>query len=376
MRTLFLSLLALVAISVLCAVLLATLAARGATGRSLSALRATRGGAATSHRLRSGLVIGQVAAASALLLLAGFFVHALRTSDRGPALAPVLAAPFLDRVSLRLDDATARELLPEIEARVGALPGVESLAEAALHEPIDGIHHRRLSFRPQLGDLVRPLARDNLFACGGCTRRRLRSSGLRGGRRWRRLHSRNCLLRKGRDRASQQQSIDIKRNAVGVVDSIASEDLGKLPDQNVAESLQRIAGVTIERNRGEGRYVSVRGFGPKFNAVTVNGRTLATARTPGCDTGLPEPAGTTVGEAVAASRGEGRSVRRGDLIIAAVVAGADNLGALVFRPDRPLADSVRLRELSGADRTRLKDSLRAIREWQEKATYHYQTDLV
>jgi iron complex outermembrane receptor protein len=77
-------------------------------------------------------------------------------------------------------------------------------------------------------------------------------------------------------RASQQQSIDIKRQAVGVVDSIASEDLGKLPDQNVAESLQRIPGVTIERNRGEGRYVSVRGFGPKFNAVTVNGRTLAT----------------------------------------------------------------------------------------------------
>jgi TonB-dependent receptor len=77
-------------------------------------------------------------------------------------------------------------------------------------------------------------------------------------------------------RASQRASIDIKRNAVGVVDSIVAEDLGKLPDQNVAESLQRIAGVTIERNRGEGRYVTVRGFGPKFNAVTVNGRTLAT----------------------------------------------------------------------------------------------------
>ncbi len=73
-----------------------------------------------------------------------------------------------------------------------------------------------------------------------------------------------------------KQSIDIKRTAIGVVDSIASEDLGKLPDQNVAESLQRVAGVTIERNRGEGRYISVRGFGPKFNAVTVNGRTLAT----------------------------------------------------------------------------------------------------
>ena len=77
-------------------------------------------------------------------------------------------------------------------------------------------------------------------------------------------------------RASQRASIDIKRNAVGVVDSIVAEDLGKLPDQNVAEALQRIPGVTIERNRGEGRYISVRGLGPQFNAVTVNGRTLPT----------------------------------------------------------------------------------------------------
>src|SRR3569833_2766238 len=77
-------------------------------------------------------------------------------------------------------------------------------------------------------------------------------------------------------RASQRASIDIKRDSISVVDSIVATDLGKLPDQNVAESLQRIAGVTIERNRGEGRYVTVRGFGPKFNAVTVNGRTLAT----------------------------------------------------------------------------------------------------
>ncbi|MFD1786304.1 TonB-dependent receptor [Sphingomonas floccifaciens] len=77
-------------------------------------------------------------------------------------------------------------------------------------------------------------------------------------------------------RAAERASIDIKRNSVAVVDSIVAEDLGKLPDGNVAESLQRVAGVTIERNRGEGRFVTVRGFGPKFNAVTVNGRTLAT----------------------------------------------------------------------------------------------------
>jgi iron complex outermembrane receptor protein len=77
-------------------------------------------------------------------------------------------------------------------------------------------------------------------------------------------------------RAAERAAIDIKRNSVAVVDSIVAEDLGKLPDGNVAESLQRVTGVTIERNRGEGRFVTVRGFGPKFNAVTVNGRTLAT----------------------------------------------------------------------------------------------------
>ena len=80
-------------------------------------------------------------------------------------------------------------------------------------------------------------------------------------------------------RRSIKNAIDTKKSAINAVDSIAAEDLGKLPDQNVAESLQRVPGVTIERNRGEGRYVSVRGFGPKFNAVTVNGRTLATDNT-------------------------------------------------------------------------------------------------
>jgi DNA-binding PucR family transcriptional regulator len=72
--------------------------------------------------------------------------------------------------------------------------------------------------------------------------------------------------------------------------------------------------------------------------IDARGRALATAVTPGCAAAAPEPAEDTVGEAVAASRGEGRGVRRGDLVIAAVVAGADNLGALVFRPARPLAD--------------------------------------
>src|SRR6185436_20185345 len=72
-------------------------------------------------------------------------------------------------------------------------------------------------------------------------------------------------------RQSLQQAVDIKRTAVNSVDAIAVEDLGKLPDQNVAESLQRINGVTIERNRGDGQFISVRGLGPQFNVVTLNG---------------------------------------------------------------------------------------------------------
>jgi len=77
-------------------------------------------------------------------------------------------------------------------------------------------------------------------------------------------------------RASQRQSIEIKRSSINAVDAIASEDLGKMPDQNVAESLQRVPGITIDHNRGVGNGVTVRGLGPEFNTVTVNGRVIAT----------------------------------------------------------------------------------------------------
>ncbi len=77
-------------------------------------------------------------------------------------------------------------------------------------------------------------------------------------------------------RGSLTRNIDIKRDAVGVVDSISQEDIGKFPDLNVAESLQRITGVSIDRNGGEGQQVTVRGFGPQFNTVLVNGRQIAT----------------------------------------------------------------------------------------------------
>ncbi|WP_223796536.1 TonB-dependent receptor [Sphingomonas nostoxanthinifaciens] len=76
-------------------------------------------------------------------------------------------------------------------------------------------------------------------------------------------------------RASLERSIAIKRDSVGVVDAISAEDIGKFPDTNLAESLQRITGVSINRRNGEGSDVTVRGFSAQYNLVTLNGRQLA-----------------------------------------------------------------------------------------------------
>ena len=75
-------------------------------------------------------------------------------------------------------------------------------------------------------------------------------------------------------RASLEASADIKRNAQGVVDAISAEDIGKFPDTNLAESLQRISGVSIDRSIGEGSKITVRGVGPDFNLVLLNGRQM------------------------------------------------------------------------------------------------------
>src|SRR4051812_18220169 len=82
-------------------------------------------------------------------------------------------------------------------------------------------------------------------------------------------------------RGSLKQSMEIKRDSSGVVDAISSEDIGKFPDTNLAESLQRITGVSIDRVNGEGGSGSVPGFGPNFNLRTLNGPPLpaATVRT-------------------------------------------------------------------------------------------------
>ncbi len=70
------------------------------------------------------------------------------------------------------------------------------------------------------------------------------------------------------------RSMNVKRDMSGVVDAISAEEMGKFPDTNLAESLQRITGVTVSRSNGEGSQITVRGFGPSFNLVTLNGRQM------------------------------------------------------------------------------------------------------
>jgi len=72
-------------------------------------------------------------------------------------------------------------------------------------------------------------------------------------------------------RASLNAALDEKRNATGVVDVIKAEDIADFPDNNLAESIQRIPGVTITRDQGEGRNITVRGLGPVFTRVRING---------------------------------------------------------------------------------------------------------
>jgi TonB-dependent receptor len=101
-------------------------------------------------------------------------------------------------------------------------------------------------------------------------------------------------------RASLRKAVNIKRNSQGVVDAISAEDIGKFPDTNLAESLQRITGVSIDRQGGEGSKVTVRGFGPDFNLVLLNGRQMPAS---GLGSGTEAPASRSFDFANIASEG-------------------------------------------------------------------------
>lgn len=73
-------------------------------------------------------------------------------------------------------------------------------------------------------------------------------------------------------RTSLDNSLEDKRSASQVTDSITAEQIGQFGDQNVGEAIQRIAGVSLTRNNGEGQFISVRGMAPEFTRVEVDGR--------------------------------------------------------------------------------------------------------
>ena len=78
-------------------------------------------------------------------------------------------------------------------------------------------------------------------------------------------------------RASLEKSLEIKKDASVVLDSINATEMGRFPDADVADSLEHLPGITIQRTTGgEGIHVNVRGLGPQYNITTLNNRILAT----------------------------------------------------------------------------------------------------
>ena len=78
-------------------------------------------------------------------------------------------------------------------------------------------------------------------------------------------------------RPSQARALTLQKRSAAIMNVMASDAIGKLPDRNAAEAVQRMQGVSIERDHGEGRYVSVRGAPIKFNSNLINGNRLPSA---------------------------------------------------------------------------------------------------
>ncbi|HRN61143.1 MAG TPA: TonB-dependent receptor, partial [Luteimonas sp.] len=136
-------------------------------------------------------------------------------------------------------------------------------------------------------------------------------------------------------RAADRLAIDDKRNADNQVDAIRADDVGHLPDQNVAEAVRRLPGVTTINDQGEGRYLTVRGVSPDLLNVTLNGQTAA----------APEP--------------DGRQVKLDD-IPSALIGGVTVAKTLTPDMDaNAIAGQVNIETVSAFDRNRTFGSVRA-----------------
>lgn len=79
------------------------------------------------------------------------------------------------------------------------------------------------------------------------------------------------IVIQGNNLPNQQKALNIKKNSIAIMEVLASDAIGKLPDRNAAEAVQRVSGVSIERDHGEGRYVIVRGTPIAWNSTLMNG---------------------------------------------------------------------------------------------------------
>lgn len=73
-------------------------------------------------------------------------------------------------------------------------------------------------------------------------------------------------------KTSLKNSLDLKKNSDSLVEAVSAEDIGKLPDRSIAESLSRLPGLTTQRVNGRAQIISIRGMGPDFNTTLLNGR--------------------------------------------------------------------------------------------------------
>lgn len=127
-------------------------------------------------------------------------------------------------------------------------------------------------------------------------------------------------------RAAERRAVDKKRAADTIQDSVAANDVGKLPDQNVAEAVRRIPGVSVANDQGEGRYVVIRGVDPNLANVTINGQAAP----------APEP--------------EGRQVKLDD-IPSSLIGSVDVVKSLTADRDaNAIAGQVDINTLSAFDR--------------------------
>jgi outer membrane receptor for ferrienterochelin and colicin len=75
-------------------------------------------------------------------------------------------------------------------------------------------------------------------------------------------------------RAAQREAAAEKQAATNTIETLHANDVGKLPDQNVAEAIKRLPGLSVANDQGEGRYAIIRGIDPGLLNVTLNGQTL------------------------------------------------------------------------------------------------------